>query len=139
MHEKVELASPEWMRLFGELLRRHVATAGEDFGRFSICEVYLDPPPHLAPGAGQIAWHCYIRGRDVEFGVGEIADADLTISGDYSFIRELARWVHRPETDEAFEALRLSGVEAGKLTTRGDRSRAFILRPLHNEIAELTL
>jgi hypothetical protein len=140
MTEKVEFASPAWMERFGDLLVSYMATTPDPPGDFSLCEIFTDAPAHLgADASGRVAWHCHIRGRTVTFGLGELPDADLTICGEYDFIVKLARWIHRPETAEAYERLRQAGAAEGRVSTTGDRSRVLFMRDLHNQIAELTL
>src|ERR1051325_9613268 len=94
MSDKYEFASHGWFEALRRTIERTVRAAGPEIDevRWSACEVFVAVPAHLVQtDDGKAAWHCRVRGRDVEFGLGEIDDADLKIVADYATALPLAR------------------------------------------------
>lgn len=139
MTEKIEFASPEWLTALENLVRVYTARAGDDV-ELSLCEVFTDVPAHLdRNGDGTIAWYCRIKGGEVEFAEGEIAEADIKTVTDYQFILPFARMKIDPGNMSAYETQLAEGTKAGKLDRSGDRSKvppAFY--GMHNDLAEIT-
>lgn len=139
MAESIEFASPEWLAALEKLLRAYTASAGNDV-ELSLCEVFTGVPGHLDKnGDGTIAWYCRIKGDEVEFAEGEIAEADIKTVTDYQFILPFARMKIDPGNLASYETQLAEGSKAGKIDRRGDRSKvppAFY--GMHNDLAEIT-
>lgn len=139
MPDKLEFASEAWFDALRALLPKYVADAGPGL-ELSLCEVFTAAPAHLdADGDGVIAWHCRIRGGQIDFRYGEAADCDYKTVIDYDTVLAMARFVVTPETRAEYEALSAAAIQAGKLTRAGDGSRippAFY--GMHNELAVRT-
>lgn len=92
---RVELASREWIALARDYLSQRVGHL--DGVAFSVCEVFTDPPMHLADGAGRAAWWLSITAKGVEAGAGERADADLLVEVPYEQALRSARRTYDPD------------------------------------------
>lgn len=96
MPAKLVFASPAWIAAAGAILRDLVAQHGDADARFSLCEVFTDAPPEVAP-AGTAAWHFAVDGFEVRTGPGELDDAEVQIREDYARVLPVARLVYTPE------------------------------------------
>lgn len=139
MSEKIEFAGPAWLSALRDLLRKYIALAGPEVD-LSICEVFTGVPAHLdRDGDGVIAWHCRIKGGELDFRDGEIDDADIKTVADYQFILPFARMKIEPGNMAEYQQMQEEGARAGKVVHQGDRSKvppAFY--GMHNELAEIT-
>lgn len=97
--ERAEFVSEKWVGLARDYLQRRVDAADEpiDGARFSLCEVMENAPAGFHRPGGQAAWHARLEGRRLTVGLGEIADADLTIRGDYHAVLQAARVFHEDD------------------------------------------
>ena len=93
---KAELASDEWIGLAGAWLSEQLAARAEavDGVRFSLCEVFTDPPAHLDDGTGKAAWWLAISGASVEVGRGDRTDLEHRAEVDYTTSLPHARRVY---------------------------------------------
>ena len=139
MTGKVELASQQWLDALRGLIERYLERAGAGVS-LSICEVFTGVPEHLdQSGTGVIAWHCRIENGRLQFGRGEIFDADIKTIADYSFVLPFARMKLDPGNMAEYERLQEQGRREGKLRRQGDLSivpKAFY--GMHNDLAEIT-
>jgi hypothetical protein len=139
-----EFGSPGWMAFMHGMVAGRIADLGEPARdvNFSICEVFTDPPPTLSPTGAPLAWHCIVRGGEVEFGAFDRQDVEVRVVADYAAILPLARYDHaRGDPVRATEiaaqgqALR----ESGKLVVHGNRAqRDPRIGNLHDPIARVT-
>jgi hypothetical protein len=97
-----EFASPEWIAEAAAYLPGAVAAIPQDLDgiTFSLCEIYTDPPSHLADGADRIGWSMQIDGRDVKVLPGVRDDAEQKIVVDYGTCIPLAKAPYK-EVDHA--------------------------------------
>lgn len=139
MTKKVEFASPEWLEALKAMIQVYMAKAGPDV-KLSICEVFTGVPKHLDKhGNGVLSWHCRIADGKLHFAEGEIHDADIKSTCDYTFILPFARMKVTPSTMAEYEHMQVEGVKAGKLKREGDRSKVpAAFYGMHNDLAEIT-
>ena len=139
MAKKIEFASPEWLAALKGMIEKYMAKAGPDV-KLSICEVFTGVPKHLDKhGNGVISWYCRINNGKLTFEEGEISDADIKSTCDYTFILPFARMKIGPETQAQYEKMSAEGERTGKLKRMGDRAKvppAFY--GMHNDLAEIT-
>ena len=88
-------ASPEWVDYAGAVLDDALSRHSEqltDLGRFTLCEVGVNPPAYLHCG-NKLAWWAKFSGATVEVGCGELAEADcdFKITTDHSILSNIAR------------------------------------------------
>lgn len=96
LEEKVNLASPAWLRLAETILTELVTTYGKPEDKFSVCEVFLNVPADVNPES-TVAWHFYISGSSVEVGCGETEDVEMRLAAEYEEALSVARLVYSPE------------------------------------------
>jgi hypothetical protein len=140
MSDKLEFASEAWFEALKALLPKYAAGAGPDL-ELSLCEVFTGVPAHLdAHGNGVIAWHCRIKGGQIDFLRTEADDCDYKTVIDYEAVLPMARFVVTPETRAAYDALGAAAAASGKVKRSGDPSR---IPPsfygMHNDLAVRTL
>jgi len=140
MADKLEFASDAWFEALKALLPKYAAGAGPGLD-LSLCEVFTGVPTHLDQhGDGVIAWHCRIKGDQVEFIHAETDDCDYKTVIDYQTVLPLARFVVTPDTRAEYEALGAAAAASGKVKRTGDPSR---IPPsfynMHNDLAVRTL
>jgi hypothetical protein len=138
-----EFASPGWTAFMHGMITANVARLGAEADglRWSICEVFTDPPAHLSPSGAPIAWFCRVVGDQVTFGDGEIDDAEMKVTVDYAAVLPLGRYDTAGDPDRAAELARMSAglVANGQLTRVGDRAARDPRMPnLHDLIARVT-
>lgn len=104
---RVEFASSAWRELVARFLSERVAAQSALATlRFALCEVFTNPPPHLAQGQAHIAWWFALDSGSVQVREGERDDVDLHISGDYQHVLALAQAVYAAGDDAADRARR---------------------------------
>jgi hypothetical protein len=93
----LELGSHAWVGEARRYLTEAVAAVDSRLTgvRFSLCEVYTDPPRHLGGDTDRIAWHIVIDDGRVEVGRGQPDGIDQTVVVDYQTCVPLAK-VHYP-------------------------------------------
>jgi hypothetical protein len=138
-----EFASPGWKAFMHGMITANVVRLGADAAdlRWSICEVFTDPPAHLSPSGAPIAWFCKVSGDRVTFGEGEIDDVDVKVIADYAAVLPLGRYDTAGDPGRAAELAGMSAglVAAGQLTRIGDRAARDPRMPnLHDPIARVT-
>jgi hypothetical protein len=144
MAEKHEFGSSGWFDALKRAIERTIGAAGPEVEslRWTMCEVFVDVPPHLAQTRdGKAAWHCRIRGREVVFGLGEIDDADLKITVDYATALPLARLHLGADPDVQARVNQILGeaVMSGKMKIEGDfTARPPLLAGLHDAMVAVT-
>ena len=108
--DKVELASPQWLKLAEGYLQEAIPALGDAVAgvRFSMCEVFTDAPAHLADADGKAAWWFAIEGSSVTVGRGARDDVDIRGEVDYAATLPNARLVY----DEAVLAERAAARKA---------------------------
>jgi ectoine hydroxylase-related dioxygenase (phytanoyl-CoA dioxygenase family) len=91
--DRAEFVSEKWVGLARDYLQGRVDALSDrvEGARFSLCEVMATAPAGFRRRAGLAAWHARLDGRRLTVGLGEIADADLTIRGDYHAVLQAAR------------------------------------------------
>jgi hypothetical protein len=108
---------------------------------WSMCEVFTDPPAHLSPNGAPIAWHYYVRGGRLEFGLGDRPDVDYHVSVDYDAVLPVARLDTQGDPARATELGELvqSILARGLMTVTGDAGRRDPrVRDSHDVIARVT-
>ena len=143
MAEKHEFGSPGWFDALRRAIERIAREGGPDVDqvRWSVCEVFVDVPPHLAQTpVGKAAWHCRIRGREVAFGLGEIEDADLKVVADYATALPLSRTLLAdPEAQARVNQTLMEAVMAGKMQIKGSLdARPPAFAGLHDAMVAVT-
>lgn len=137
------LTRPWFAALHGIICEKadNFAKTGEGF-RYSICEVFTGVPAHLANTAdGKAAWHAFIHGAEVEFGLAERDDTAFKVVVDYVSVIPLSRYDTMGRTDRAAELQSLAAALAadGRLVARGTSpSVEGALGGLHDAIVRLT-
>ena len=83
--EVVEFGSPEWIAAAGKYLDENISALDRDAPgvSFSMCEVWLSVPAHLADAAGRAGWWFEIDGAAVKYGSGVRDDVAVHIEVDY--------------------------------------------------------
>ena len=102
MEEKVEFASPAWIKLAASILTELVGTQGKPEDEFAVCEVFHNVPEHVH-SEDTVAWHFHINGQSVVVGVGEAEDVDMRIVAEYNEALAAARLVYPPDKLSARE------------------------------------
>ena len=143
MAAKYEFGSRGWFEALRAAIERTAREAGPEIEglRWTICEVFLDVPTHLAQTSdGKAAWHARVRGREVEFGLGEIDDADLKIVTDYATALPLARTRLADGDAQARVTETLAqAVMAGRMQIHGSLdARPPLFSGLHDEMVLVT-
>ncbi len=141
MAEKYEFGSAGWFDALRRAIERLARDAGEEV-RWSVCEVFVDVPAHLAQTPDRkAAWHCRTRGREVAFGLGEIDDADLKIFADYATALPLARTMldAGPEIQAKVNETLAIAMTTGKMRILGSLdARPPAFASLHDEMVRVT-
>jgi hypothetical protein len=144
MIEKHEFGSAGWFAALNAAIERLARGAGAEIEgtHWSVCEVFVDVPEHLAQTADRKAgWHCTIRGREVAFGLGEVDKADLKITADYATALPLARTVlaEGPEVQARVNETLMQAMMAGKVKIEGSLdARPAAFASLHDEMVRVT-
>ena len=144
--ETYEFASAAWFETLRRNIVRLVGAAGPEMDgvRWTVCEVFTDVPRHLAQGPdGKAAWHCRIRGREIDFGLGEIpgSECDFKVTADYTAILPFAKVVLAgdPAVLEKVNADLLKAAMEGKVVLEGNReTRPEALATLHDDMVRVT-
>ncbi len=142
---KYEFASREWFAALHAIFCERAAIAARTNPdlRVSTCEVFLNVPAHLLPpGAQQLAWHCKIRGSEVEFALTECSadEVDTKIIGDYPTLVPFSRMVTHgdPAREAEMEAALGKAVASGKVKVVKRDTRPSALGSIHDAICLLT-
>ena len=143
MSERYEFGSRDWFHALDRAIRRLADAAGAEMTdvRWSVCEVFTDVPAHLAQTSeGKAAWHCRVRGREIDFGLGEIDDAELKIVADYATALPLAHAVLAdPEVQARVNETLAQAMMAGKMRIQGSLdARPAAFANLHDEMVAVT-
>jgi hypothetical protein len=138
-----EFASPGWKAFMHGMITVNVARLGDDAKglRWSICEVFTDPPAHLSADGAPIAWFCKVVDDEVTFGDGDVDDVEVKVIADYAAVLPLGRYDTAGDPERAAELARMSAglVARGELTRIGDRAGRDPRMPsLHDLIARVT-
>jgi hypothetical protein len=140
-------ASPEWVKAAQAALQvaasRH-AEKLEGLGRFTLCEVGMNPPTYLDAGSS-LAWHVKFNDAKVEASVGELDDAecDFKLTGDHSILSNLARIQYEGRDPEVVAGAQKRLRKLSRWVIRGalpeNRALGTVLRSLHDALAERTM
>ncbi|HET6470874.1 MAG TPA: phytanoyl-CoA dioxygenase family protein [Pseudomonadales bacterium] len=143
---QVEFLSDAWVQAAERYLTREVAQRKHRLGGqpFSISERFTHAPPHLKLDGDVGAWHARYDGDRASVGRGFVADADLTIEGDYQAALMTAQFVglRAPNGMRAMnrELTNVFGRDAmkvkGELASDGARD---LLADLHDHMARRTV
>ena len=140
---KYAFASEGWVSFMHGMIVDRIASLGEE-GKtiaYSFCEVFHNPPAEISGGRDRVAWHYRLKDGVVTVEPTEIADADVTISGDYAAILPLARYDTQGDPARAAELAGMAAAltKAGKLQVSGNRAaRNPHLADFHDLIARVT-
>ena len=143
---QVEFLTDAWMQAAERFLTREVEQRKGRLGArpFSISERFTHAPPHLKFDRDIAAWHARYDGERVSVGRGFVADADMTVEGEYQAALLAAQFVgvgapngmrtmHR-ELTNAF------GRDAMKVKGGIDGQAALdLLADLHDHLARCTV
>jgi len=131
--------SPEWVDLAREVLEELVSEHGEPGVKYSVCEAFVDAPEELADENGELAWHFFVDGKDVQVARGR-ADTDFSIQATYLTSLPGAKLVYTPELIKEWEENPPTPPDDPNLKVEGDRSIIpKYLGALHNRLAVVTL
>jgi ectoine hydroxylase-related dioxygenase (phytanoyl-CoA dioxygenase family) len=114
-------------------------------GRYSVSETFTDAPPGLGLPDDVASWHYRLDDGHLEVGRGELADADVRISGDYQTILAMSQTVYAAGRDAVARARRELAHRAGPDATRvegelvGDKAALRALGGLHDHLAARTM
>ncbi len=143
--EKVEFGSDAWMDLAIRTLDDVISEVGPAIAgeRLTICEVFVDPPPHLRKGGtGEIAWSLVIIDGKAAVERRARQDVDYAVRADYQSILPHARAIlsGSPAEREARAAGRREAIAAGKFEVKGSLDQvspalSAALTELHNRLA----
>jgi len=136
VQSKVVFASAEWVAKAEQILVPLVRAHGVPGQTFSVCEVFTNAPPEVAP-EGTVSWHFVIDGKSVRVGNGEIQYPDLRIQNEYQNSLPLARMIYTPEN--LAERNRSSMQQAGRVVSGNTAAVPSYLIELHNRLAEITV
>jgi hypothetical protein len=140
---KYAFASPGWMGfMHGMMIERALRYAKEapDL-RWSICEVFTDPPKSLSPDGAPLAWSAVIEGGEVRFSANASRSAAFKVIIDYDDVLPLARYDTRGDPQRAAELRAMSQalIDQGRMTLIGDRAlRDPRIGDFHDVIARVT-
>jgi hypothetical protein len=117
---KYAFGSPEWCERLKVAFEEAAASrdAEERELRYTLSEVYLDPPPELNPVNGKLAWHVRFTPTGAEWKPGEADAPDILIVGRYAALAELGRVIvdDEPETRKRMDDMIRAARRAGDLT-----------------------
>ena len=134
----LHFASPEWVDLARKELEDLVGKHGELGLKYSICEAFVDAPSDIADENGELAWHLFVDGKDVQVGCGR-AETDIIIQATYELALPGARLVYTPELIEEWKENPPERPDDPNLKTDGDMSAIpKYLGELHNRLAVVT-
>jgi hypothetical protein len=137
---KYEFGSRPWLAALHAIICERARAVTQPGFTFSICEVYLEVPDHLAADH-RLAWSAFVRGQTVDFVLEERDDVDFKAIADYAAIVPLGRYDTGGQPDRMDELVALSVAvrESGKLKSVGNPpDRNAPLGSLHDAIAALT-
>ena len=130
---RVEFLSQAWIEE-----ARSFVSARPPGGRFTLCETFRDPPPGN-PGS----WWLRIEDGAVDAGAGELAQADLRVTGDYQAVLALAQTVYAAGPEAVARAQRELIHRAGSGAPRVEGEIlpgvAPLLAELHDHMAARTI
>lgn len=131
--------SPEWVDLARKVLEELISEHGEPGVQYSVCEAFVDAPADLADENGELAWHFFVDGKDVQVACGR-ADADISIQATYETSLPGAKLVYTPELIKEWEENPPEPPDDPNLQVEGDTSTLpKYLGELHNRLAVLTV
>ena len=92
---QVEFLTDAWVQAAERFLTREVEQRKGRLGAqpFSISERFTHAPPHLKFDRDVAAWHARYDGERVSVGRGFVADADMTVEGEYQVALLAAQFV----------------------------------------------
>ena len=135
----LHFVSPEWVDLARKVLEDLVSEHGETGVKYSICEAFVGAPEELADENGELAWHFFVDGKEVEVASGR-ADTDISIQATYATSLPRARLVYTPELTKEWEKNPPEPPDDPNLKVDGDTSTIpKYLSELHNRLAVATL
>jgi len=105
--EKVEFGSPAWIELMADLFQRAATASPTRPPDVTLCEIYRNAPPHLAPaGQRDIAWTLTLRDGVVTMTPQACPDgeADRKSEGEYDEIIHIARLIVTPANGADYAA-----------------------------------
>jgi len=141
---RFEFVAPEWIdaaRSFLEdYLSRHPDLRNTPF---AMCEAFDDAPPELDAPGNRAAWFWRLRDGRLDVGAGEIADAQLSVRGDYQHVLSMAQAVYAAGEDAMKRARREFKHRAprGALRVTSDVPPSLMpmLNELHDHMASRTV
>lgn len=91
---RLEFVSPAWIDEARRLLASELSSRpGLGAVRFSLCEVFADPPAHLDGGDGKVSWYLKLDDGRLDVGTGDVT-ADVRVTGQYQVALGYAQIVH---------------------------------------------
>lgn len=136
-------ASPVWLEHLKRTLDKVVAERTDEERRiqFILCEVYQQPPAHIAPDGEDIAWHARFSPEGVSFELTDCPEAAMRIEGDYALIAQLGKIFVGGDAEARRRLRYLAGLgeQAGQLRTLNRLGfRPAFLQAVHDEMARMT-
>ena len=136
--ELYDFASPAWVDVARRELEDLVSVNGEPGVKYSVCEAFMEAPPDIADENGELAWHFFVDGKDVQVACGR-AECDILIQATYETSLPGAKLVYTPEIIKELEENPPEPPDDPNLKLGGDRSTLpRYLGELHNRLAVLT-
>lgn len=140
---KYQFGSPEWLAFLHGILRERAESigAGGVEVRFSMCEVFTDPPPAIANDRDRLVWSCVIEKGEVDFRLSERDDVYLKVVADYEACLPICRYDTEGDADRAAEmgAMMKALRDAGKLDiVTNDAAAPGNMPSVHDATARVT-
>jgi ectoine hydroxylase-related dioxygenase (phytanoyl-CoA dioxygenase family) len=144
--QRFEFLSPGWIAEAHAFLQSAVAARPElRDSTFSLCEAFDHAPPGLSARNDRASWHVRFGNGAIEVAPGEIADADLSVRGDYQAVLSLAQAVYAAGPEAMQRARReldhRAGAQATTMAGRMPESPHMqrLLIDLHEHMAARTI
>jgi hypothetical protein len=144
--QRCEFLSAAWIDAAAAYLEQAVRNRADlKDVRFSLCEVFTDPPAALCRNGDAVAWHFRVSGCRAIAAAGVLDDADVTVRARYQVALGYAQVIHGAGTESTArqhrELAHRFGADA--LSVSGELPRhealATLLADLHDHMAARTV
>jgi len=144
--KRFEFVSPGWIDSARSFMTQFVAQHSELRSEsYSMCEAFDDAPPAFDLPNRRAAWYWRLSNGVLDVGAGEIADAVLSIRGDYQHVLSMAQGVNAAGEEAQRRARRefrhRAGRDALRITGPMPTAPALLqmINELHDHMASATI